>query len=108
MTSFISKNALILIYYPYNYEEITKFSDPVVIFDNLDDISIFDHVTWDDPGKTARDYYALLIQDADIVMTSPRGTSSKICQSRPDVMYVPNGVDREYFLTPRTTAYLVN
>ena len=75
------KNALILIYYPYNYEEITKFSDPIVIFDNLDDISIFDHVTWDDPGKTARDYYALLIQDADIVMTSSRVLLSKICQS---------------------------
>jgi glycosyltransferase involved in cell wall biosynthesis len=91
------ENALILIYYPYNFEEIKKFKNPVVIYDVLDDISIFDHVTWDAPGKTARDYYARLLQRADIVMTSSRILLDKIREARPDTLYVPNGVYPEHF-----------
>lgn len=91
------ENALLLIYYPYNYEEIRKFKNPTVVYDLLDDISIFDHVTWDLPGKTARDYYVRLLQRADIMLCSSRVLLNQIRELRPDALYVPNGVYLDHF-----------
>jgi len=91
------ENPLFLIYYPYNYEEISKFRSPTVIYDILDDISIFDHITWDEPGKSARDYFVRLLQRADIVLTSSRILLNQVRDYRPDVLFVPNGVYLDHF-----------
>jgi glycosyltransferase involved in cell wall biosynthesis len=85
------------VYYPYAYEQIQKYNHPIVIYDILDDISIHEDVEDDQVGKLAREYYELLLKEADIVLVSSRRLLEQVQPKRPDVIYIPNGVDLNHF-----------
>lgn len=93
------KEPLVFIYFPYHFADLHKFEElgrAVVVYDILDDISIYDktdELNNTPPGMTARDYQLKLLERADIVITSARILEERIKIHRPDVLFVPNGVD---------------
>jgi glycosyltransferase involved in cell wall biosynthesis len=95
-----ASNQFVYIFYPYDYEHIDNYSDPIVIYDVLDDISIHDasdNMLNVPAGKRARDYHDKLLSRADLLITSSRPLYEHLIKLRPDVMLVPNGVDLSRF-----------
>jgi glycosyltransferase involved in cell wall biosynthesis len=89
---------LVMIYYPFHYRLLDSYDDPVVVYDVLDDISI--HAASDrslPEGERALDYHHRLLKEADVVITSSQVLYQQIKPVRPDVILVPNGIDREHF-----------
>lgn len=84
------------IYYPFNFEEISKYENPLVIYDVLDDIDIFGEISHE-AAQQARKYQKQLLDRADIVITSSRVLWEQVRPVRPDALYLPNGVDRQHF-----------
>jgi glycosyltransferase involved in cell wall biosynthesis len=87
---------VLFIYYPQSFEDISKFNDPIIVYDVLDDISIHDNPD-NNNGKIAREYHEQLLLKADIVIVSSRILLEQIRTRRPDAIYVPNAVDLEHF-----------
>ena len=91
------RQPIFFIYFPFSYEEIEKYNHPLLVYDVLDDISIHDDPKDENAGEKARFYHKKLIEQADFVIASSRLLYDKIKSLRPDVLFVPNGVDLEHF-----------
>lgn len=87
---------ILWIYYPFAYEEIKKYEHPLVVYDVLDDIAIFDEIS-PEVGQKAREYQKNLLERADVVITSARVLLEQFRTVRPDIIWVPNGVDTAHF-----------
>lgn len=95
-----ARRPLVLIYYPFHYEKLKEYDEPFVIYDVLDDISIHDRSDAQaklPPGRRARDYHQLLLEQADLVITSSHTLQARLRQQRPDAVLVLNGVDLAHF-----------
>jgi glycosyltransferase involved in cell wall biosynthesis len=88
---------ILFIYFPWSYEDIARYSNPIIIYDVLDDVSIYDRADDEKVGKQAREYQQLLLKRADFVIASSKNLFEKIRPSRPDALYVPNGFDPSHF-----------
>ncbi len=81
--------------------EIARFHDPVVVYDILDDLSIYEA---DEAGMPAERRYAAhhpgLVRDADAVIVSSPVLADLHRAERADLLVVPNGVDPKMFGTP--------
>jgi len=88
---------VLIIYYPQSYDEIERYIDPLIVYDILDDISIHDTSGSDVSAQHARECHEQLLKKADIVLASSRELIEQIKPRRPDVIYVPNGVDVDHF-----------
>ncbi len=91
---------VLYIYYPYNYEMISKYKDPFVVYDVLDDISIHDQSDEDNvvPGNNnARTNHQRLLERADLVITSSITLHEQLISIRPDALCILNGVDINLF-----------
>ncbi len=82
-----------------------RFDDPVVVYDILDDLSIFDA---DEVGvpeeRRVRTHHAPLVQSADVVTASAPLLVDKHKAERPDILFLENGVDAARFAPDGTAA----
>jgi glycosyltransferase involved in cell wall biosynthesis len=77
------------------------FDDPVIVYDILDDLSIFDA---DEQGvpepRRVRSHHPLVMAEADVVIASAPALIDRHSTERSDIIYVENGVDPERFGSP--------
>jgi glycosyltransferase involved in cell wall biosynthesis len=75
-----------------------SFDDPVIIYDILDNLTIYDA---DEVGmpeeRRVRSHHPAVIERADIVMASAPNLISKYKSERPDILLVENGVEPSRF-----------
>jgi glycosyltransferase involved in cell wall biosynthesis len=77
------------------------FEDPVVLYDILDDLSIYERSETGMPTRSrVAAHHPAVMERADVVVVSNGVLFERYGQTRPDVMLVPNGVDVERFSTP--------
>ncbi|MEN8174018.1 MAG: glycosyltransferase, partial [Chloroflexota bacterium] len=97
---FCGQRPIVIVYYPYSYEELSLYQQPFVIYDILDDISIHqvsDHIADIQKGRRAVDYHKKLLAEADLVITSSTVLFERLKPARSDIVLVPNGVDLAHF-----------
>jgi len=75
-----------------------SFDSPVVVYDILDDLSIYDA---DEVGmpeeRRVRYHHPSVMENADVVLASAPNLISKYQSERPDVLLVENGVEPSRF-----------
>ncbi|MGI9584506.1 MAG: glycosyltransferase, partial [Acidimicrobiia bacterium] len=78
-----------------------RYDDSVLVYDILDDLSIFDE---DEKGmpesRRVRSHHPVVMADADVVLASAPALVDRHEVERSDIMYVENGVDPARFGTP--------
>jgi glycosyltransferase involved in cell wall biosynthesis len=78
-----------------------RFQRPVVVYDILDDLSIYDA---DEVGmpeeRRVRSHHPIVMERADVVIVSNEVLGATHRSERPDLIHVPNGVDAERFAAP--------
>jgi len=80
---------------------IDNFEDAVVVYDILDDLSIYDSDEMGLPeGRKVRSHHTDLIERADVVLVSNPVLAERHQEERPDLVMVSNGVDPEAFGKP--------
>ncbi|MGB7861304.1 MAG: glycosyltransferase [Acidimicrobiia bacterium] len=81
---------------------IDRFEEAVVIYDILDDLSIYDADEVDLPPKLrVQHHHPTMMEVADVVITSNRVLLGRHSAERNDVLLVENGVDLDLFHPPR-------
>lgn len=77
---------------------LSRFPDTPIIYDLLDDLSIYDR---DEEGvsqkQTVRAHHKVVVGDAAVVICSNPELLKRHLSERPDLLLVENGVDPEYF-----------
>jgi glycosyltransferase involved in cell wall biosynthesis len=77
------------------------FTDSVIVYDILDDLSIYDADEVDVPEERRVRYHHPTVMDrADIVLVSNEILAQRHRDERPDLIHVPNGVDVDRFGAP--------
>jgi len=80
---------------------IDNFEDAVVVYDVLDDLSIYDSEEDGLPeGRRVRSHHPRVIERADVVMVSNPVLAERHRAERPDLIIVSNGVDPVAFGEP--------
>jgi glycosyltransferase involved in cell wall biosynthesis len=80
---------------------IDNFEDAAVVYDILDDLSIYDSEERGLPeGRKVRSHHTELIERADVVLVSNPVLAERHLQERRDLVMVSNGVDPEAFGKP--------
>ena len=89
---------VLYIHYTYNYREIEKYTDPIVVYDILDAPEIHASTERDRPADDNYFYYhERLLAEADVVLVSAKDLYERFVSVRPDIKLVPNGVAVEDF-----------
>jgi GT2 family glycosyltransferase len=78
--------------YVYNKDALHYFRKPTVIFDHVDDLSVFPY----DPDLIKRNF-AYLVAHAHLVVTTAELLAQAVSEERSDAILVPNGVDFDHF-----------
>lgn len=95
------EHPILYVHYPRVRHLFERFVDPVVVYDVLDDLSIFDpHEIGIPPQQRVRAHHAVVMRDADVVMASSRVLFDKHLVERNDLVLVRNGVDPSRFGAP--------
>jgi glycosyltransferase involved in cell wall biosynthesis len=77
------------------------FKDPAVVYDILDDLSIYERSESGMPRRNrVAAHHPAVMERADVVTVSNEVLLERYGPARPDTMLVPNGVDVERFSTP--------
>ena len=78
-----------------------RFTRPVIVYDILDDLSIYDA---DEVGlpeeRKVRFHHPIVMEHADAVIVSNEVLAETHRSERDDLIHIPNGVDAERFATP--------
>jgi glycosyltransferase involved in cell wall biosynthesis len=75
-----------------------RFDDPVILYDVLDDLSIYDADEGDLPEeRRVRFHHGPVVGAADVVMASSEVLADRHRHERPDLLLVQNGVDLDRF-----------
>lgn len=78
-----------------------QFVDPVIVYDILDDLSIYDVDEVDVPEHLrVRFHHPTVLERADVVIVSNEILAERHRPERPDLIHVPNGVDVSRFGIP--------
>lgn len=81
---------------------LAKFQRPVVIYDLLDDLSIYEPDEARTPARRrVGAHHPQLISEADVVTVSNPALADRHHHERGDLLLTPNGVDYARFSTPR-------
>lgn len=81
---------------------LAKFQRPVVIYDLLDDLSIYEPDEARTPARRrVGAHHPQLITEADVVTVSNPALADRHHHERDDLLLMPNGVDYARFSTPR-------
>ncbi len=75
------------------------FTDPVVVYDVLDDLAIYDDGHLPATERVATHHPALM-READVVTASSPTLVDRHRRERPDLLLLPNGADQRRFATP--------
>ena len=79
---------------PYNHHEALSFPQPAnVIYDWIDDLAIFT----DFDAHLVRRNHERALREAAVVTSVARTLHARAMASRPDAVYLPNGVDEGHF-----------
>jgi glycosyltransferase involved in cell wall biosynthesis len=77
------------------------FADPVIVYDILDDLSIYDADEHGmPPERRVAHYHPDLVAAADVVTVSSEPLAEQHRRERPNLIVVPNGVEPERFAEP--------
>lgn len=79
---------------PWHRSTLDHFHRPRVIYDHYDDLEV--------SGGKPEDHHWLLVH-ADVTITTSRILLERAREIRPDILFVPNGVDLETILASRPT-----
>jgi glycosyltransferase involved in cell wall biosynthesis len=80
---------------------IDNFDDAAVVYDVLDDLSIYDSEELGLPeGRKVRSHHPLVMERADVILVSNHVLAERHREERPDLVIVDNGVDPETFGKP--------
>jgi GT2 family glycosyltransferase/2-polyprenyl-3-methyl-5-hydroxy-6-metoxy-1,4-benzoquinol methylase len=85
----------------YNVPFVERWAKRTVIYDWIDDLSVFPY----NQEKLAANHERML-KEADLVLAVARRLIGQAEAARPDILYVPNGVEYERFAVPRGVANL--
>lgn len=80
----------------WNARHLKALAGPVVLYDHIDDLSVFDH-----GARALAAAHARLVSTADVVLVTARRLEAALRPERPDLRLVPNGVDLEHFARAR-------
>ncbi len=95
------KDVILYIHFAPLADMIDHFENPVVIYDILDDLSIYEPDEVGIPeGRRVRSYHPSMMERADIVMASAPALIATHRSERDDIVYVENGVDPGAFGAP--------
>ncbi|GBE23660.1 putative teichuronic acid biosynthesis glycosyltransferase TuaH [bacterium BMS3Bbin01] len=77
------------------------FRDPAVVYDILDDLSIYERSEADIPARNrVAAHHPNVMDEADVVIASNEVLAERHGPRRPDLLLVENGVDVDMFATP--------
>ncbi len=95
------KNVIIYTHFPKTRDLIDRFENPVVVYDILDDVSMYDlHEAGLPDEQRASHHHAALVETADVVIASNPILVDRHRQERDDIMLVENGVNVARFSRP--------
>ena len=80
----------------WNARHLEALTRPVVLYDHIDELSVFDH-----SARILAAAHARLVSTADVVLVTARRLEAALRPERPDLRLVPNGVDLEHFARAR-------
>jgi glycosyltransferase involved in cell wall biosynthesis len=93
-------NPVIYVYYAYMYEKLEQWPKRRVIYDILDDPAIHaedDRRVGRQPNNDYRYYHEIMLEEAEIVITSSEKLYRQYYAKRPDILLIPNAVKVEDF-----------
>ncbi|MCK6683590.1 MAG: polysaccharide pyruvyl transferase family protein [Thermoanaerobaculia bacterium] len=91
--TFRALSRVLLIVLSYNRHWIAHFTDPLVIYEYIDELDVF---SVDDKVQLKRDHDRLLTE-ADLVVATAQQLLEGVRPARPDALLCPNGVDYSHF-----------
>jgi len=80
----------------WNTQHLAALTRPRLVYDHIDDLSVFDARIED-----LRLAHARLLREAELVFTTARRLQAETEAVRPDARLVPNGVDERHFASAR-------
>lgn len=94
-------HVILYTHFPKTRDVVERFADPVLIYDILDDLSMYDanEVGFPEEQRAAF-HHAFLVHDADVVITSNPVLFDKHHGERDDLILVENGVNVARFSAP--------
>lgn len=96
-----SANVMLYVHFAPIGELFDRFDDPVVVYDLLDDLSIYDA---DERGlpehRRVKSHHPTLVRSATVVIASSEVLADRHRHERPDILLVENGVDVDRFERP--------
>lgn len=87
----------LLLTYVYNFPWGTHLTDPVTVYEHIDNLEVFEHVF--DRSLLSR-WHERALAEADVVVASATELLADVAPARPDALLVPNGVDVSHFRRP--------
>jgi glycosyltransferase involved in cell wall biosynthesis len=94
LASVPASHVILYTHFPKTRDLIERFDDPVVVYDVLDDLSMYDANEEGLPNEQRAAYHhAGLVHDADVVIASNPVLVDKHRHERDDIILVENGVD---------------
>lgn len=91
-------HVILYVHFTLVYSMFKKFADPVIVYDILDDLSIYDDGEAGIPEQQrARAQHPAVMQRADVVTASAPALVSAHIGERSDILLVENGVDPDRF-----------
>jgi hypothetical protein len=95
-------NVILYVHFAPIREHFDRFDDPVVVYDLLDDLSIYEA---DEQGmpehRRVRDHHPALVRSATAVIASSEVLVERHRHERPDILLVDNGVEVDRFGRPQ-------
>ncbi len=93
------RRPIIYVHYAPSRQAFRHFEDPVVVYDVLDDLTIYDDHRLPAAERVAT-HHPLLMREADVVVASSPALVERHRNERPDLLLLPNGADPRRFGAP--------
>ncbi len=93
------RQPILYVHFAPSRQAFGHFTDPVVVYDVLDDLAIYDDAHLPTAERVATHHPALM-READLVVASSPALVERHRGERPDLLLVPNGADQRRFATP--------
>lgn len=96
-----TRHVILYVHFAPMADLFDRFEDPVVVYDILDDLTIYDADEVDVPEeRRVRFHHPRVMELADVVIVSNEILAERHRPERPDLVHVPNGVDVARFSRP--------
>ncbi|HYO98978.1 MAG TPA: glycosyltransferase [Pyrinomonadaceae bacterium] len=85
----------------YNVPLVERWERSTVIYDWIDDLTVFPY-----NQEKLEENHERMLKEADLVLAVARILIDEAKEARPDILYVPNGVEYQRFASPQGAASL--